>query len=250
MASPPATEAGTMTIRILILDTETNGLPKNKYAPVSEFGLYPAILQLSWAIFTISEKHMHPGARKDIGLALDPSVPWDTGAAAIHGLTEIEARQGTGTYAATALLELGEMMRSVDCVVAHNLAFDKPVLRAAAYAEASRAQSVTDAEKLRNLWPTEAKEFCTMIATRGLVKIPATATQAQYAALGPYKSPKLNELYAWIYGHAYDISGASLHNSQSDVHCLAICIGGLLKQGHIRADLVKRSLVLSLPGNA
>jgi hypothetical protein len=73
-----------------------------------------------------------------------------------------------------------------------------------------------------------------MAQTRELVQIPATAAQAAYVALGAYKSPKLNELYAWIYGHAYDISGAFLHTAKSDVDCLALCIAGLLKQGRLR----------------
>ena len=72
-----------------------------------------------------------------------------------------------------------------------------------------------------------------MKATKDLVQIPATAAQAKYADLGPYKSPKLNELYAWLYGHVYDISGATLHNAKSDTHCLAQCIAGLLRKGHM-----------------
>jgi len=230
-------------LRILLLDTETNGLPKNKYAPVSEFTQFPAILQLSWAVYTLTDSHnfMHPGPKKDIGLALDPSIPWDTGAAAIHGITETEGRHGT--HALNALLELGRMLRSVHVVVAHNLAFDKPVIRAAAYAEASRQEEAMIGDALRNLWPSSIKEFCTMSKTKDLVRLPATAKQAQHPSLGAYKAPKLNELYAWIYGHPYDISGATLHSAKSDVDCLSRCIIGLLKQGHI---CVSETLGLSL----
>jgi hypothetical protein len=72
-----------------------------------------------------------------------------------------------------------------------------------------------------------------MKSTKDLVCIPATAKQAQYNELGAYKAPKLNELHAWLYGHVYDISGAVLHTAKSDTHCLAQCIAGLLRRGHI-----------------
>jgi DNA polymerase III epsilon subunit-like protein len=209
-----------MTLTILLLDTETNGLPKNRYAPPSEFDAYPAILQLSWAIYTVDGARLTPIQSRDIGVRLEPSIPWDAGAAKIHGLTEVEARHGT--HALTALQELSDALQGVDVVVAHNLAFDKPVIRAAGYSVG-----------LRNLWPATIKEFCTMKECRDLVKLPATAAQAKYADFGPYKAPRLNELYAWLYGHVYDISGAVLHTAKSDTHCLGQCVAGLLRKGHL-----------------
>jgi len=213
----------TMPLTILLLDTETNGLPKNRFAPPSEFNAYPAILQLSWAIYRVDGLRLTSVQSRDIGIALDPTIPWDTGAAKIHGLSEAEARHGTSAY--DALTELATALRAVDVVVAHNLAFDKPVIRAAGYR--------TGVAELRQLWPVNIKELCTMKATKDLVQLPATAAQAKYADLGPYKAPKLNELYAWLYGHVYDISGATLHSAKSDTHCLAQCITGLLRKGHI-----------------
>lgn len=222
-------------MKLLLLDTETNGLPRNRYAPISEPGAYPAILQLSWAIYTVVGKTLIPGPSRDIGLALHPSIPWDTGAAAIHGISEVEAR--TGTPPADALTDLAEALKSVDAVVAHNLAFDKSVIRAAGYAVGLRALWPLHPQG-RGGRPLGIQEFCTMKSTKDLVRIPATAKQAQYADLGAYKAPKLNELHAWLYGHAYDISGATLHSAASDTHCLARCIAGLLKKGHLRvADL-------------
>jgi len=211
-----------MSLTILLLDTETNGLPKNRFAPPSEFDAYPAILQLSWAIYRVEGMRLTSVSSRDIGVALDPEISWDTGAAKIHGLTEIEARHGTP--AADALTDLAAALRTVDVVVAHNLAFDKPVIRAAGYR--------TGVTELRQLWPT-IKEFCTMKATRDLVQIPATVAQAKYAELGQFKAPRLNELYTWLYGHVYDISGATLHSAKSDTHCLAQCITGLLRKGRL-----------------
>ena len=204
---------------ILFLDTETNGLPKNRFAPPSEFDAYPAILQLSWAIYTVSGKTMTLVSSRDIGVSLDPSIAWDTGAAAIHGLSEIEARHGSSTK--EALLELGRILRTVDKVAAHNLAFDKPVIRAAGYAEASRTPDSSEAAALRNLWPTPLKEICTMRLTRDIMRLPSPNDP-----LGRFKPPRLNELYTWLHGHAY--SGAALHSAKADVICLADCFTQLL----------------------
>jgi DNA polymerase III epsilon subunit-like protein len=224
------------TMKILILDTETNGLPKNRFAPPSQFDAYPAILQLSWAIYTLDETMPEMGLvrteSQDVGLALHPSIPWDAGAAAIHGLSEREARHGTS--AATALKDLAVALRGVDVVIAHNLAFDKPVIRAAGYAEAARGGDAA----LRSLWPTTIQEFCTMRETRDLLRIPSPYYSAPPDGSPPqpdkFKAPKLNELYAWIYGQVYDISGATLHNSASDTDCLAKCVQGLIKRGVLR----------------
>lgn len=219
------------TVKVLLLDTETNGLPKNRQAPVSMTEAWPAILQLSWVTYTITGRTMHQDSQRDIGVALDPSIPWDTGAARIHGITETEAR--TGTPAVRALAELAAALRTVDVIVAHNLAFDKPVIRAAGYR----------VPELRQLWPAGKAEFCTMRETRDLLQLPSPNDP-----LGRFKPPRLNELYAWLYGHVYDISGATLHSARSDTHCLAQCLAGLLRRGLVVAEA--GSLRLVAPASA
>jgi DNA polymerase-3 subunit alpha len=214
-----------MSLTILLLDTETNGLPKNRFAPVSEFTAWPAILQLSWAIYRIDpDGTMENIESRDVGVSLDPGIPWDTGAAAIHGLSEVEGRHGTP--ARTALTELAAALRRVSMIVAHNLSFDKSVIRAAGYAEASRSP---DAADLRKLWPSDIQELCTMRETTELVCMPPTAKQVAYN-VSKYKSPRLNELFQWLFGHGYDVSGAVLHTAKSDVHCLAQCVGELIRR--------------------
>lgn len=214
-------------MKILLLDTETNGLPKNKFASVTNSTAWPAILQLSWAIYEVTGATLRLVEVRDIGLTLDPTDVWDTGAAAIHGISESEARYGTPPV--DAFRELATALRnSIDVVVAHNLEFDKPVICAAAH----RA-GVTD------IWPTSVGEFCTMRATRDLIQIPSPSwsrTDGGPRAKSAFKSPKLNELYAWLYGHVYDISGATLHTAASDTHCLGQCVAGLLAKGHLLVE--------------
>jgi DNA polymerase III epsilon subunit-like protein len=214
----------TAPIRILLLDTETNGLPLNRFAPPSQWDAYPAILQLSWTVYVVEGRTMRTETKRDIGIALHPSIPWNTGAAAVHGLSEAEARRGTP--AAEALVELASALRGVQVVVAHNLSFDKPVIRAAAYAEADRGGPAS----LRYIWPTGLHEFCTMRELRNIVRIPSPSPEARE----PFKAPKLSEVYAWIYGHTFDISGGYLHSARADTYCLASCMSGLLRRGIVR----------------
>jgi DNA polymerase-3 subunit alpha len=199
--------------KLLLIDTETNGLPKNRFAPISVTDAYPAILQLSWSLFTLTGEEITLDHSRDITVALNPSVAWDTGAAAIHGISETDARSGTLPF--DAFTELAAVMAKTDIVVAHNLSFDKPVIRAAAYACG-----------LRTLWPDSLKEFCTMRFSRDLCKLPSQRPDA-------FKLPKLNELHSFLYGHPYDISGNVLHTSKSDVDCLAKCLMMLCQKGHL-----------------
>lgn len=217
-------------IRILLLDTETNGLPKNRYAPITTGGNWPAILQLSWAEYAVQGSTLRTIVKRDIGLALAATEAWDAGAARIHGITETEARRGTAP--AVALQELAAALRRVKVVVAHNLSFDKPVIRAAAHAawaSSSACAGSGSADILRNIWPEGLHEFCTMEATRDLLRIPLPSAPTS----GRWKAPRLNELYTWLYGHVYDMSGAVLHTAQSDTHCLERCVAGLLRKGRI-----------------
>ena len=211
-------------MKILLFDTETNGLPKNRYAPYSCSDAYPAVLQLSWAIYSVQTTIMTKLDSRDMRLRLDPSIVWDTGAAQIHGITEKIARH-QGEDPAKVFLEFRRALHDVDYIICHNLAFDKPVIRAAAYAVSAR-MTEPEAGLLRTLWPKK-KELCTMESTRELVGV-LSAPEATHK----YKAPKLNELYTWLYGHVYDLSGTgqTLHSAKSDTHCLARCISGLLRK--------------------
>ena len=218
------------TMKLLLLDTETNGLPTNRYAPPSCTEAFPAVLQLSWSLFTVVKggKGLRLEESKDRSIALPPGVPYDAGAGAIHGITEEAARQGSS--ALEVFTELAAVLQRVDCVVAHNLSFDRPVIRAAAWAVG-----------LRDLWPPPQKvqEFCTMRSTRDLCCLGGGSVE------GVYKLPSLNELYNFLYGHTYDVSGSGvkMHTSRADTHCLSRCVEGLLRRGHLTVSESRLVLV-------
>uniref|UniRef100_A0A6C0DBC9 Exonuclease domain-containing protein n=1 Tax=viral metagenome TaxID=1070528 RepID=A0A6C0DBC9_9ZZZZ len=215
-------------MKLLLIDTETNGLPANRFAPASCWEHYPAILQLSYLVYESEDSSLGKAlVCRDISIALPEGVKWNPEAAAIHGIDEATARKGE--KAADALTELYRVLRTVDCVCAHNLAFDRNIIRAAAYAEADRGNGPPE---LRTIWPRGITELCTMAATRELLCLPsAFASETKR-----FKAPRLGELYAWLYGHVYDISGSGqvLHTAQSDTHCLAQCVSELIRRGYLK----------------
>ena len=222
------------TMKLLLLDTETNGLPLNRFAPPSCTEAFPAVLQISWSLFTVSGRSLRLEQSRDRTVALPPGVPYDAGAGAIHGITEEAARQGSP--ALEVFTELAAVLKQVDCIVAHNLSFDRPVIRAAAYAVG-----------LRDIWPgpQRVQEFCTMRETRDLCCLGGGSIE------GVYKLPSLNELYNFLYGHVYDISGSGvrMHSSRSDTHCLSRCVEGLLRRGYLTV-LGSRLVVVPSPSSS
>ncbi len=223
---------------ILLFDTETNGLPKNRSAPPSEFHLYPAILQLSWTIVDWDPvaKRTTTIEHRDFAPPLAPEIVWDAGAERIHKIRESDARAGDGNSTESMLIAFTEALQTVDCIAAHNLSFDKAVVQAAGFRE-----------KLPPVWPTKPTlnieditnfeqqnrvkfkiQLCTMSYMRNIMKLPGSAKQIQYTQLSPYKSPRLSELYTWLFETAF-IGGE--HSSKSDVKCLEECVTEMLVRG-------------------
>ena len=249
--------------RILLFDTETNGLPSNRSAPPSEFRSYPAILQLSWTIIEWDSiaKRVTTVEHRDFAPPLAPEIVWDVGAERIHKIRESDARSGDGTTVSSMLIALTQALQSVDCIVAHNLPFDKIVVQAAGFREKLPQVWPTNGTGLHptngiglhptngtgfdptngtGLHPTEGTgfdptegtkiELCTMSHMRDIMKLPASAKQLQYNHLSQYKYPRLGELYNWLFNSEF-IGGE--HSSRADVTCLEECLTEMLFRGLI-----------------
>lgn len=223
--------------RILLLDTETNGLPTDRNAPPSQFQKYPPILQLSWSIYEIILKgeirELRHIKSQDFNLLLSPEIPWNADAARFHKRIEADCRNPAKTVSPKyALRALQADLRSVACVMAHNLAFDKPIIQSAGYREG-----------IPDIWSPQGsvQEFCTMRATQPLLKLPATAKQLAYSGLSPYKAPNLSELYEWVWGSTPDSNKA--HTSAGDVASLSECVAGLLADGLLTLQPVESGAI-------
>ena len=199
-------------MKLLFLDTETNGLPKNRYAPFTSTEMWPHILQISWQV--IDSSSWIKESEYDYYIQL--RCPWDRDAERIHQIPE-GIIQELGKEPEDVFRELGLALNSCDVVISHNMMFDKTVVMS----EIQRLKEAGIDIDPRTIWPNYKKEICTMSNTKEFCGI-------KFPNSNDYKYPKLNELYSRLFDKTYDISGATLHNSKNDVACLISCMQKML----------------------
>jgi DNA polymerase-3 subunit epsilon len=201
------------TMKILFFDTETNGLPKDRRAIPQQIDAWPRILQLAWALVDIQENGTMNvcDARSVI---LNPGdIQWNSESAAIHGITQARV-QSEGIPPNHALEQMKTLMQQAHVLVAHNMAFDKPILRAEYYR--------LDPSESFDWWTSY--EYCTMESTKYLCKLPF-ANGRPGKPSDPYKLPKLVELHTYLFGNPGDYV---FHDALNDVQCTIACFRELL----------------------
>jgi len=72
-------------MKVLVFDTETTGLPKDRYASINDLEMWPYIVQLSYILYDTDSQKML--SCKDHIIKIDPSVDITEGSIAIHGIT-------------------------------------------------------------------------------------------------------------------------------------------------------------------
>jgi len=162
--------------KVIIVDTETTGLPKvrNQQALVGP-GCWPDIVSISWSVFKNGKKE----SQKTFIIKPDGwAIPIDS--IRIHGITN-ERALAEGVPLVNAMQIFQEDLKNTDHVIAHNLQFDKNV--------------IFNAYKWRlnmdplALWPGSV-DICSMKLSELELKLPARG----YSPTG-YKSPSLAELW-------------------------------------------------------
>ena len=205
-------------MRIFFFDTETNGLPSVRHARPDAVDVWPAVVQIAW---TVAEWDPSQGpGTQDVRILEsasylirpDPEMAWSEESARIHGVSR-ERALAEGMAGATVFGTVNALLGSVDCVIAHNLGFDKPVLTC---------------ELLRHgFCPAfPALSYCTMEKTKGLCKLPTPFSRPS----DPYKFPKLSELYTYLFG---SVDGIAFHAADVDVECLVRCFRELVFRGFV-----------------
>ena len=159
-------------MKTLVIDTETTGLPDfNKRASDPS---QPHIVQFAALVLDNDNKETH--AFCSIVRPDGWSIPAE--ASAVHGITDEVARE-KGIAESTVAMMFLSMMEKASVLVAHNLQFDKFIMRVAC----RRHGFMTDE---MDQWWKAFPTFCTMRASTNICKIP------QANGYG-YKWPKLKE---------------------------------------------------------
>ena len=202
-------------MRILYFDTETNGLPKVRGASDTDVNNHPSIVEIAWQIYQ-GEQCLK---KRTSLLKPDPEIIWNMESAMIHKIFKQTAID-QGFPVADVLAEFRTDAQGCDVLIAHNLAFDLPVLKCSYL----RLDPGVTFEWL------PSKQLCTMKETTALCKLPFASSKYPRRANDPYKMPKLVELHVHLFGH----QGAfEFHNANSDVDCLVKCTQELVRRNII-----------------
>lgn len=180
-------------MRILLFDTETTGLPKQRVPAKHLENNWPHIVSISWIIV---ENNVIIDKQSYIIKPNNWVIPPDS--TAIHGITQEQAMH-EGVSLEYAMHKF--MYEPYDLMLAHNLDFDENVVVNAIYWDLNQKKFDTFPHPKR----------CTMRASTDICKLPG-----RYSG---YKQPTLTELYKNTFGRLPDTS--RLHGSLYDTEILA-----------------------------
>ena len=223
----------------LVFDVETTGLlpkidPVTKlYPPLDQ---YPHVIQMSWLQYDLVRNCV--AERSNSYIKLPEGVVISEFITGLTGIThEMCATQGEPIQ--DVIARFHEVYKRSQVVVAHNVFFDKAMVRTEIkrhIGEVAQATGCTE-DTLRMFMKDEQNEmmgidlYCTMMATIQLCNIKSEYTPRSKHGVESdgivrgrtfVKFPKLSELHAYLFGSVPD----NLHNSMMDV---LVCLRCFLK---------------------
>jgi DNA polymerase III subunit epsilon len=169
----------------LIFDTETTG-HANFREPASHFS-QPDLVQLGFILVDTStwKKQLQLSMLIQPTAGLTKDI--DPGAQAVHGITKQDCEL-YGVPLPTALQVLMDALAKADCVVAHNLRFDRAVIETALFRS---GMILPPQESSKNAWTELSsmphRSVCTMQACIDVLRLPSGRSS--------YKWPSLSECY-------------------------------------------------------
>ena len=180
-------------MKVLVFDTETSGLPKERNPSIYDTDKWPHVMQISYIIYNtetgqIDEKY-------DTYIKLNTWVIVDPVSEGIHGITR-EIMDTKGVPIQEALVRVRDALGKVDICVGHNVSFDKRFL----IVEGVR-------NNIRMNFPVD---YCTMKNGKEMCKIDFTFSNGEKG----FKFPKLMELYEHLFPGIP--APQNLHNSFAD----------------------------------
>jgi DNA polymerase-3 subunit alpha/DNA polymerase-3 subunit epsilon len=183
-------------MQYLIFDTETNGLPKNWSAPITDVDNWPRLVQLAWILCDDQGNEINKQCRivKPDGFEIPEAVTL------VHGITT-EIALEKGLPLSDVLTEFcADLRKETDLtLVAHNVSFDRRVLGA----ELLRSEMHNNF----NVFFDGTPKICTMKSSQNFCNLPKK------------KWPKLEELHQILFNEPF----ADAHHADTDTACCAKC---------------------------
>ena len=177
----------------LFFDTETNGLPNNWKAPVTDTDNWPRVTQLAWQVYDEDGELI-----REVCSLIKPegwTIPKED--FFIENNMSTERCEKEGVHLIDILEDFVEQVDNADYLIAHNMAFDEKVI---------------GAEMIRKelSFRQEPNKLCTMQESTNYCKM-------QPFRYGTYKWPTLLELHTKLFDEGFD--GA--HDALADVKACA-----------------------------
>ncbi len=184
----------------IIFDTETTGLPQNKWRGALHGPRnWPDLVSICWLVYDEDWDLV----RKEYHVVRPQGWTIPDEASAIHGVTQAVA-EASGEPLAAVLGRFAEDLKTARLLVAHNMIFDKNVVQGAY----KWRLGVEPAE----FWPAAEREFCTMEASRDLLRLPWKGPSHPGKPV-TYKPPRLAELWSYVFPGT---NQPTAHNSEGD----------------------------------
>lgn len=189
----------------LFFDTETNGLPENWKAPVTDTDNWPRVTQLGWQLYDEDENLISEKSHliKPDGWEIPKEKFF------IDNNMSTERCEEFGIPLDEAVSEFFEDMKSAEYLIAHNMDFDIKVIG-------------SEFVRLDVKPEKELKKICTMKETTSFCKV----LPFRY---GSYKWPTLTELHVKLFNEEFE--GA--HDALDDVKACSKSFFELKKLGKI-----------------
>jgi DNA polymerase III epsilon subunit-like protein len=187
-------------VKLIVLDTETTGLPREKKIGALESNRnWPDLVSICWHIYEDKELQ-----RAEYHIIRPEGWRIGASSANIHGIDHATALRDGETLLDVLTLFKNDIANAY-VIAAHNLHFDKNVLF-----HAYKWRLGIDP---RVFWPTEA-DFCSAEEAKDEMKLVFPEPRTP----GVYRFPRLDELYQDTFRRP---APANAHNAERDVQVLA-----------------------------
>lgn len=183
-------------MNILVFDTETTGLA-NFRDPVDSPG-QPWPVQIAALLFDEKGKR-----RGTLDIIIKPECPIAPEAQAVHGL-DADMCDAFGFSALVGVNMFFRLLSRADMIVAHNIEFDKLIMRAA---------SLRSGFSTADLF-TPKQSFCTMAKSKEICRVPATQKMLARGMKG-FKVPSLDEAYQHFFKKTFTDAHTALADAEA-----------------------------------
>lgn len=202
--------------KYLVVDTETTGLPTDRYFEYTNVEKFPRIIQLAWMLLDDEFKVINNDS-----FYINPGVSVPPEATRVNGITTAMIRKEGITPKEAYAKFLNDANRA-KVLVAHNADFDVNMIKSELY---------------RNGFGEPLKHYiyCTMFNTSQFVKYNNKRNLGKY--------PKLSELAGWLFYENTNLSFKGLHNAENDTAITAKCFIELHNRGYIEDYLFEPSIL-------